>query len=331
MTLAIPKVELHCHIEGAAPPALVRRLAAHHGVDVSRLFDEAGDYAWSDFTCFIHAYDSAAAVFRDREDYALLAETYLAASAAEGVIYTEVFVSPDHARRTGIPYVDYIGGIIDGMRRAEAAHGIVGRLIPLIERHFGPETAVEAARTAVDHLVPEVVGFGMAGDERMFAVADFAPAFRIAHEAGLPLTCHAGELLGADSVRAALDALPLRRVGHGVRAAEDPALVRRLADEGIVLECCPGSNVALKVFESFAAHPFAALRAAGVPVTLNADDPPFFWTSMGREYQIARDHLHQSEADLMAITATAVEAAFCDEATKARLRARLATDAFPMA
>ncbi|WP_075216255.1 adenosine deaminase [Mongoliimonas terrestris] len=331
MTLAIPKVELHCHIEGAAPPALVRRLAARHGVDVSRLFDEAGDYAWADFTSFIHAYDGAAAVFRTSEDYALLAETYLTASAAEGVIYTEVFVSPDHARRTGIPYADYIGGLIDGMRRAEAAHGIVGRLIPLIERHFGPETAVEAAKTAVDHLVPEVVGFGMAGDERMFAVADFAPAFRIAHEAGLPLTCHAGEILGADSVRAALDALPLRRVGHGVRAAEDPALVRRLADEGIVLECCPGSNVALKVFPSFAAHPFAALRAAGVPVTLNADDPPFFWTSMGREYQIARDHLGQSEADLMAITATAVEAAFCDEATKARLRARLSTGAFPSA
>lgn len=331
MTLAIPKVELHCHIEGAAPPALVRRLAARHGVDVSRLFDEAGDYAWADFTSFIHAYDGAAAVFREREDYALLAETYLTASAAEGVIYTEVFVSPDHARRIGIPYADYIGGIIDGMRRAEAAHGIVGRLIPLIERHFGPETAVAAARTAVERLVPEVVGFGMAGDERMFAVADFAPAFRIAHEAGLPLTCHAGELLGAESVRAALDALPLRRIGHGVRAIEDPALVRRLADEGIVLECCPGSNIALKVFDGFAAHPFAALRAAGVPVTLNADDPPFFWTSMGREYQIARDHLHQSEADLMAITATAVEAAFCDDATKARLSARLATGAFPSA
>ncbi|WP_343057063.1 adenosine deaminase [Chthonobacter rhizosphaerae] len=319
----MPKVELHCHIEGAAPPDLVRRLARKHGVDVSRLFDEAGDYAWSDFSSFITAYDGAAAVFRTREDYAELAETYLTASAAEGVIYTEVFVSPDHARRTGIPYEDYIGGIVDGMRRAEAAHGIVGRLIPLIERHFGPRTAVEAAKTAVAHLIPEVVGFGMAGDERLHAVAEFAPAFMIAHEAGLPLTSHAGEVMGAESVRATLDALPVRRIGHGVRAIEDAALVRRLADEGVVLECCPGSNIALKVFDRFEDHPFKALKDAGVIVTLNSDDPPFFWTSMGREYRIAHDHLGQSEADLVAVTAAAIEAAFCDDATRARLRARL--------
>lgn len=322
MTLTIPKVELHCHIEGAADPALVRRMAAKYGIDLSGLFDEEGSYAWSDFTSFIHAYDGAAAVFRTYEDFAELAETYLAASAAEGVIYTEVFVSPDHARRSNIAYLDYIGGIAEGMDRAEAKHGIVGRIIPLIERHFGPETAVEAARTAVAHLIPRVVGFGMAGDERMYRAADFAPAFAIAAEAGLPLTSHAGELLGADSVRETIDAIPVRRIGHGVRAIEDPALVRRLAEEGIVLECCPGSNIALKVFPDFASHPFVRLREAGVKVTLNSDDPPFFWTSMGREYFIGKSEFGLSEPDLLSITATAIDAAFCDPGTKARLRDR---------
>lgn len=323
MIPTVPKVELHCHIEGAADPALVRRMAAKYRIDLSGLFDEDGDFAWADFSSFIRAYDGAASVFRTFEDFAELAETYLAASAAEGVIYTEVFVSPDHARRSGIPYLDYIGGIAEGMRRAEAKHGIVGRIIPLIERHFGPETAVEAAKTAVANRIPEVVGFGMAGDERMWAPKDFARAFAVAHEAGLPLTCHAGELCGWEMVRDTIDAIPVKRIGHGVRAIENADLVRRLADEGIVLECCPGSNIALKVFPSFAAHPFKALRDAGVKVTLNADDPPFFWTTMGREYAIAKEHFGFTEADLLDVTRTAVEAAFCDEATKARLRARL--------
>lgn len=323
MKPVIPKVELHCHIEGAADPALVRRMGAKYGIDLSGLFDENGDYAWNDFSSFISAYDGAASVFRTFEDFAELAETYLARSAAEGVIYTEVFVSPDHARRSNIAYLDYIGGIAEGMRRAEAAYGIVGRIIPLIERHFGPEAAVQAARTAVENRIPEVVGFGMAGDERLFSAKQFAPAFMIAHEAGLPLTSHAGEICGPESVRDTLDHIPVSRIGHGVRSIEDPDLVRRLADEGIVLECCPGSNIALRVYPDFAAHPFVRLRDAGVKVTLNSDDPPFFWTSPGREYEIAATEFGLSDQALLAISRTAVEAAFCDEATKDRLRARI--------
>jgi len=319
----IPKVELHCHLEGAAPPALVAAKAARRGIDVTGLFDAAGGYAWSDFTSFLAAYDRVAAVFRTAEDFADLAFHYLAASAAEGVIYTEVFVSPDHARRQGIAYADYLGGVAEGIRRAEREHGIVGRIVPLIERHFGPEAAVAAARTAVEHLLPEVVGFGMAGDERMGMPADYAPAFAVAAEAGLPLTCHAGEVCGADMVRATLDAIPVRRIGHGVRAIEDPELVRRLADEGVVLECCPGSNVALGVFPDFASHSFPALRAAGVTVTLSSDDPPFFHTSMAREYAIAAEHFGCTDDDLLAISRAALAAAFCDEATKARLASRL--------
>jgi adenosine deaminase len=322
MTDTIPKVELHCHIEGAAPPGLVRRLAERYGVDLAWLFGADGQYAWSDFTSFLRAYDGAASVFRSRDDYCELAEAYLTSSAAEGVIYTEAFVSPDHARRSGIAYPDYIGGIADGMRRAEAAYGIIGRIIPLIERHHGPERAIEAARTAVDHRIPEVVGFGMAGDERMWRPADFAPAFSIAREAGLPLTCHAGELCDWTMIRDTLDAIPVRRIGHGVRAIENPDLVRRLADEDVVLECCPGSNIALGVFPDYESHPFLRLRDAGVKVTLNSDDPPFFWTSMAKEYAAAANRFDLDRASLESITATAIDAAFCDEATKGRLRLR---------
>lgn len=333
---ALPKLELHCHLEGAAPPDLVRRLAARDGIDLSGLFTPAGSYAWSDFSSFIAAYDAAAQVFRTPEDFAELAETYLAASAAEGVIYTEVFLSPDFAARQGLGYVDYVAGVAAGMDRAEAAHGIVGRIIPLVERHFGPDRARAAAEAAVNNPHPRVTGFGMAGDERMFDVAAFAPAFAIAAEAGLGLTAHAGEVCGADSVRATLDALPVRRIGHGVRAIEDPDLVRRLAAEGIVLEVNPGSNVALGVFPSLAAHPLLRLRDAGVKVTVSSDDPPFFLTSMGREYAAVAETFGLGEADLLAFGRTAAAAAFCDEATRARLFARLdayaaapAGEAFP--
>ncbi|WP_181701429.1 adenosine deaminase [Chthonobacter albigriseus] len=319
---SVAKAELHCHLEGAADPALVRRMGRKYGLDLSGLFAADGSYAWTDFTSFIKAYDGAAAVFRSFEDFSELAETYLAASAAEGVIYTEVFVSPDFARRAGISYADYLGGVSAGMDRAEANFGIVGRIIPLIERHHGPEAAVAAAQTAVANLLPRVCGFGMAGDERLFHPREFAPAFKIANEAGLPLTSHAGELCGPESVQDTIDSIPVKRIGHGVRSIEDPHLVRRLAEEGIVLECCPGSNIALGVFPDFASHPFVRLRDAGVKVTLNADDPPFFRTSMGREYAIARDAFGLGEDDLLAVTATAIEAAFCDEATKALLRSR---------
>ncbi|MEV8749085.1 adenosine deaminase, partial [Mesorhizobium ciceri] len=170
---------------------------------------------------------------------------------------------------------------------------------------------------------PLVTGFGVAGDERIGDMEDYVRAFEIAREAGLGITIHAGELTGWETVQAALDHIRPSRIGHGVRAIENPDLVRRIADEGIVLECCPGSNIALKVFDSFADHPFPALQAAGCKVTLNSDDPPYFWTSLKREYDIAAEHFSMNDKALTAVTRTAIEAAFVDRKTKTALLARL--------
>lgn len=323
MTLSLPKAELHVHLEAAASPELVRANARRYGVDVSRLFDAEGRYLWTDFSTFLGAYDHAASVFRTPEDFAELTERYLVASAEAGCIYTEFFVSPDFAERSGLGYVSYIDGIAEGIARAEAEVGIVGRLIPLIERHYGPERAVFAAETATRYLRPEIVGFGMAGEERLHEPAEFAPAFAIATEAGLPLTCHAGEWRSWEGVRDTLDALPVRRIGHGVRSIESDDLVARLVDEGIHLEVCPVSNVTLGVYDSFAAHPLTALLEAGVRLSLSSDDPPFFWTSIGREYEVAAAEFGLGPEALRAITRTAIEDAFCDSATKARLLGRL--------
>jgi adenosine deaminase len=316
------KAELHCHIEGAASPELVIRQADKYGKDPSP-FIRDGSFVWHDFTSFLAAYDFSADLFRTEDDYALLADHYLTSLARDGAIYSEVFTSPDHAKRAGLSPQAYTDALGEGMLRAKAKTGIEGRMIVTGVRHVGVEAIEQAARFAAKCGHPLVTGFGVAGDERMGDFEDYVRAFEIAREAGLGITIHAGELMGWESVAAALDHIRPSRIGHGVRAIENADLVRRIADEGIVLECCPGSNIALSVFPDFAAHPFPALKAAGCKVTLNSDDPPYFWTSLKREYEIAGKHFGMDDKALAAVTRTAIEAAFVDRKTRSELLSRL--------
>ena len=320
---AVAKAELHCHIEGAAAPALVRRLAAKHGIDLGDIIDDGG-YRWRDFASFLDAYGRVSSVFRTRDDFRALALDHFAALAAQGAIYGEVFVAPDIAADGGVSYDDYVGGLGEGIAAAEAATGIVGRMIVIGVRHLGPARVHAMAETAAANAHRLVTGFGLAGDETMHHPRDFAAAFAMAREAGLGLTAHAGELAGPESVRAALDHLGVKRIGHGVRAVEDPALVQRLAAERIVLELCPSSNVALKLYPDIAHHPFRRLMEAGVRVTINSDDPPYFHTTLAGEYDALAREQDLDDAALTAATRTAIEAAFVDEATRERLLARLA-------
>lgn len=322
MTKAMPKAELHCHIEGATPPALALSQARRYGIDTSAFIHD-GAYAWRDFSSFVASYDATANLFRTEEDYALLAETYLTEIAGAGAIYSELIVSPDQGDAVGIGADAYIAGLAEGAERAKAKTGIETRLLIVGIRHFGPERVVRAAEYAARRPHPLITGFNLAGEERMHRVADFTRAFDIARDAGLGITIHAGELSGAFSVRDALDHVRPSRISHGVRAIEDPALVKRLADEGVVLEVCPGSNVALRVFADFQGHPLRALHEAGVRVTLNSDDPPFFHTSLAREYEVASTIMGFSDADILGMTRTAIEAAFVDEPTRQRLLSAL--------
>ncbi len=318
----ILKAELHCHIEGAASPELVLRQARKYNADPTPFIRE-GSFVWHDFTSFLAAYDFSADLFRSEEDYALLADQYLTSLARDGAIYSEFFTSPDHARRAGLSPAAYTNALGEGMARAKAKTGIESRMIVTGVRHFGVDSVEQAARFAARCGHPLVTGFGMAGEERFGDLEDYVRAFEIAREAGLGITVHAGELAGWESVAAAIDFVRPSRIGHGVRAIENPDLVRRIADAGIVLECCPVSNIELKVFDGFANHPFARLRDAGCKVTLNSDDPPYFWTSLKREYDVAREHFGLDDKALTGITRTAIEAAFVDRKTKAALLARL--------
>lgn len=322
MTKRLKKAELHCHLEGAAPPALALAQAQKYGVDPAT-FMRDGTYAWNDFAEFIKAYDRVAALFRTEEDYALLTETYLRELAAVDTIYSEIIVSPDHGDRIGLGADTYLAGITTGIEAAKAATGIETRIIVTGERHFGPESVIAAAEYAARSNNPLITGFNMAGEERMGRVADYARAFDIARDAGLGLTIHAGEVCGAFSVTDALDLVKPSRVGHGVRAIEDPDLVRRLVDLGTVLEVCPGSNIALKVFPDLASHPLRKFHDAGVKVCINSDDPPFFGTSLAQEYDWASSAFGFTDEEINGMTRTAIEAAFVDEETRARLLAAL--------
>lgn len=322
MTAHLKKAELHCHIEGATPPELALQQAERYGLDTSEIIADRA-YVWADFTSFVKCYDSVASLFRTQEDYALLAETYLTELAEAGTIYSEIIVSPDHGNTIGLGADAYLESLAAGMGAAKAKTGIESRMLITGIRHLGPESVVKTAEFAARREHALVTGFNLAGEERMHRVADFARAFDIARDAGLGLTIHAGELSGAFSVRDALDHIRPSRISHGVRAIEDADLVKKLADDGVVLEVCPGSNISLQVFPDFAAHPLRALHEAGVRVTLNSDDPPFFHTSLAQEYDIASAVMGFSDDDINGMTRTAIEAAFVDDATRQRLLARL--------
>jgi len=320
----LKKVELHLHLEGAAPPAFVRGLAAEKRVDLGHIFDRKGDYRFSDFRDFLRVYEAATSVITTPADYARLLREVLENCAEEGAIYVELFVSPEFCGGGDLSaWRDYLAAMTETAREMQA-QGIASRAILTAIRHFGLErarrTALCAAETGHADGSGWVTGFGMGGDEAFGKATDFAWSFDCAREVGLGLTCHAGEWGGPESVREAL-ALGVSRIGHGVRAIEDPELLRELVRRETVLEVCPGSNIALGLYPDWPSHPVARLADAGVRLTISTDDPPFFHTTLSQEYERLADAFTWGEPEFARLNLTAAEAAFCDDATRQRLRA----------
>ena len=319
----IPKAELHVHLEGTAPPALIRRIAQRNGIPVPEgVFKSDDEFEWTDFLHFLRTYDLAASVIRTQQDYRDITYEYLAGCAAEGAIYVELIASPDHAAAVGLSDADHYAAIAEGIDVARAEHGIEARIVIAAIRNLGVESAEAIARRHVDDRHPYVVGFNLVGDEAGYPAGQFARAYEIAAGSGLGCTIHAGEHDGPSSVRAALR-LPVTRISHGVRAIEEPALVRELAERKTVLEVCPSSNVSLGLFPSYEDHPLGALREAGVKVTLGSDDPPYFACSIGSEYALARERMGFDEEQLRVMTRLAVAASFAEDAVKEALSAKL--------
>lgn len=321
---SIPKIELHLHLEGGAPPAFIRGIAKEKGTDLSRIFREDGSYSYKDFWHFLKVYEAATSVLTTPEDYARLTRAVLEESAENGVVYSETFISPDFCGGGDVgAWREYLHAMEETAAKAEAELGITLRGIITCIRHFGPEKAKPIAQCAAETKGDFITGFGIAGDELIGKPKDYLWAFDCAREAGLRLTAHAGEWGGAESVRDAIRDLNVERIGHGVQAITDLALVDEIAEAGITLECCPGSNVFLGVFPTWRDHPIEKLRERGVKVTVSTDDPPFFHTTMTAEYDRLADTFGWDEEIFDEINANALAAAFCDEDTKDRVAERL--------
>ncbi|MGJ8623682.1 MAG: adenosine deaminase [Yoonia sp.] len=320
----LPKVELHTHLEGCAPPAFIRGLAAEKKIDISGIFDDQGGYAFRDFDHFLKVYEAACTTLQSPEDFRRLTLAVLEETAAHGVVYMETFVSPDFCGGGDlVAWKDYLAAMVDAADEAEAKLGITLKGIVTGIRHFGPEACKPAARCAAETFGDFITGYGMAGGEMVGRPADYAYSFDMAREAGMPLTCHAGEWGGASMVAETIRHLKVARIGHGIGAIDDPALIERIAEEEIVLEVCPGSNVVLKAVSGWDKHPIAKLQDAGVKVTVSTDDPPFFHTTMTAEYDMLHRTFGWEEDTYRALNETALAAAFCDEDTRARVAKRL--------
>ncbi len=322
----LPKAELHVHLEGTLSPQLAQKLAERNNMPLPEdMLNDKGEYNWQDFPEFLKSYDVASSTIRTAQDYSDVTYEYLASIAKDGAIYAELTLGPDIPAMFGMDYVTHLNAVTDGAERARAEFGIEARFIICMIRHMGPEVALKLMETVRANPHPLVVGVGLAGNELMHAPADFAPAFAIAHEElGLGCTAHAGEVAGADSVRATIEALPVTRIGHGVRSIEDPDLVKELKARDITLEVCPGSNIALSVYPNYDVHPLRKLYEAGVVSSLNADDPPFFWTTLQEEYDRAQELFGFTEEELRSITKRAIETSFADKELKQRLLQRMA-------
>ncbi len=293
MLATLPKAHLHLHFTGAMRHATLVELAAEHEVHLPQALVEdwpptlsaADERGWFRFQ---RLYDTARSVLRSPADvYRLLSET-AHDERADGSGWLEIQVDPSG-------YAPLLGGlnptvelVLDAARAAEEETGVGIGVIVAANRTRHQLDAKALARLAARYRDRGVVGFGLSNDERRGFAHHFEGAFRIARRAGLLAAPHGGELLGAASVRECLDVLGARRVGHGVRVVEDPALVERLRREDVVCEVCPTSNVALGVAADEARVPLPLLYEAGVPVALGADDPLLFGSRLLDQYRIAR-------------------------------------------
>jgi len=315
---ALPKVELHVHLEGAMRIATVQELSDRaRSATPSGL---AGDrWRFAGFDDFIAQYTATCALLAEPEDFRRIAYEFCEDEARNGVRYAEVVFSPsNHAPRLGDDWFGPIEAVLDGLEAGRRDFGVTARVAPDLVRDTGLEMAERSLEVALKFAGGGVVALNAAGSERS-AVAPFGPLFRRAKDAGLRSVPHAGEWAGPRNVWETLEHCLPDRIGHGVRSVEDPALVEHLAAIGIPLEVSPVSNVATGVYPSLAEHPFRVLRDAGVTVTLNSDDPPMFGAWLGDVYRVAADTWGYDDPSLAEIARTGVRASFADDDLKSEI------------
>jgi aminodeoxyfutalosine deaminase len=313
-----PKIELHVHLEGTVRAGTLLQIARRNGVALPADSVEglAALYEFRDFAHFLEVWLLTTGALRTEQDFRQVVTDYAGEAASHGAVYLEGIFTPAEAAGRGVAWDAVFAGYCDGAQQARERHGVEVRLTPDIPRGFPLEAAELTARYAVKYRDRGVVGVGLGGDDARFPPQPYAPAFALARDGGLGSVPHAGEAAGPASIRGALDALGADRIRHGIRAVEDPGLLRELAGRGTVLDVCPISNLRTGVVPSLAAHPLPDLVAAGVRCSVSTDDPAMFGTDLTADYAAARQLGVSGQACYQA----GLHGALCDEPTRAALR-----------
>ena len=316
----LPKAELHVHHVGSASPRIVGELARRHPGVVPESPEELRDFfEFRDFAHFIEVYLAVVDLIRTPEDLHLLTVEVARDLAQQNVRYAELTCTPYTSVIRGIPIEAYTEAIEDARRVAARDLGVTFQWIYDIPGESGLPAADDTIEFALNHRPDALVGFGLGGPEIGVPRPQFKPHFDRARAAGLKSVPHAGETTGPQTVWDAIDVLGAVRIGHGTSSAQDASLLERLAIDGITLEVCPSSNVATRAVDNLAEHPLSAFVEAGVPVTINSDDPHMFGTTLNSEYEIAVDLLDLDHAGVADLARQAVRSSFAPEDVRSSL------------
>jgi adenosine deaminase len=318
----LPKAEMHVHLEGAMTADRLRTLARHHGMELDprAVHPLRDDGTVADFTAFIAAFVTRMRALRDPDDWSALLDDFLTAQCARNVKYTEAFVTFYGALQGEYVLRDVLRAMAE-VERHWHARGCALRLVMDAPRQFGPDLAMQLFRLAAADESGLFVGVGIGGDELAEPAERFVAPYAFAASAGLGRTAHAGEHAGPQSVAAAVDLLGATRIGHGIAAERDAALLRHLRERGVAVDVCPGSNRATAAWDPARPHPVRRFVAEGIRVDVGSDDPGIFGTDVVEEWAdlVLRDGF--SPHALFEITLDSLDAAFLDDAHRARLRA----------
>ncbi|MGQ9681528.1 MAG: adenosine deaminase [Anaerolineae bacterium] len=319
---AMPKAELHVHLEGSIQPGTLLELARRNGVSLSAQDEPSlrALYQFHDFGRFVEVYTLIQKCLRTADDWALITRRLGDDLARQNVRYAEVTWTPSMAVRSGLPFAEALRGVEEGRAAVRAEHGIEMRWLPDAARDLGLAEALQTVEWLLSSPGHGILALGLGGSENLYPPEGFVEPFARAKAGGLRSYPHAGELLGPVSIWTALELLQADRIGHGVRAIEDPELVAFLRERRIALDICPTSNVCLHVYPDYAHHPLRRLFDAGLLVTLNSDDPPLFNTDLENEYRLAVSEFGFTAEEICTLSLNAVEASFLESDERSHLR-----------
>ncbi len=321
---ALPKAELHLHIEGTLEPEMVFELARKHRAPLrfASIAALREAYRFSDLQSFLDVYYAGAGVLRDESDFHALTWAYLVKAHEQGVVHVEIFFDPQTHTARGVPFEVVIGGIRRALDAGQRAFGITHRLILCFLRHLSEEAALQTLEQALPYAAA-ITAVGLDSSESGNPPSKFASVFARARREGFLTVAHAGEEGPPEYVRQALDLLKVSRIDHGVRSDQDPELLERLVRESVPLTVCPLSNVMLRVFDRLEEHNLKRLLDLGLRVTVNSDDPAYFGGYIEENYLAVHRALGLSREDITQLARNSIEASFLSAADKSRWSRRI--------